>query len=472
MLRYSVPRYLISAAGLAVLLWLGTAVLHTNATTAALAMLLLVLAVATYWGLYEAIFTSVLAVLGFNFYFLPPIGTFTIADPQNWVALFAFLVTAFTASQLSARAAGRAEEALKRRQEIENLYELSRAILLDDSNESVKASMTRASSIFGIERIVFYDSARGNVFDNDEETGATTELLANVARSGEAVNAPGFSIIPVRFGTRTIGSLALHGGPVKQDVRESIASLLAINYERVQALDRALAAEAARRNESFRSSLLDGLAHDLKTPLTSIRTCVTRLIDIPPKSEEVRQELLSIIDQESLRLQNSITEAIELSRVESGKLTIDWSDVNVQHLMESALEDARDEDVHRYRFDIPPGLTVPGDANLLRAAVKQLLENAWKYTRAGSPIEIAAAANEDCVDIAVADHGPGLGADEVERVFQKFYRGRRNRGLAEGTGMGLAIAKGIIEAHGGSIRAANLARGGVRFTITLPRTHE
>ncbi len=151
-----------------------------------------------------------------------------------------------------------------------------------------------------------------------DDSGISQADLIRVAESGERRGSGDFSIVPVRLGAHVVGSLALHGARISPAVQDSVASLLAINYERVRALDRAAAAEVARRNEEFKSSLLDGLAHDLKTPLTAIRTCVTHLITMPPRTEEVRQELLSIIDQESVRLQQSITEAIELARVESG----------------------------------------------------------------------------------------------------------------------------------------------------------
>src|ERR1017187_9932953 len=456
-----------------------------NATTVALLMLLLVLWAATKWGLAEAIFTSIVSVPGFNFFFLPPIGTFTIADPENWVALFAFLVTAVTVSRLSTQAKRRAEEAVAGRNEISTLYELSRAMLMDEARDAVRVCLTKTGQILRLRHIAFFDVAGNQIYGSIDGSIISHADLVKVAETGEAIvgdKSAGHgesSVIPVRLGTLIVGSLALQGARLSPATQDSIASLLAINYERVRALNRAAAAEVAKRNEEFKSSLLDGLAHDLKTPLTAIRTCVTRLITLPPRTEEVRQELLSIIDQESERLQRSIGEAIELARIESQELRLHREPALVADLARRAIEETRDENAGRYSIDIPPDLKLDIDVSLVRRTLMQLLENARKYSPPDSPIEIQARIPEAVgggagnATISVMDRGPGIGSDELERVFENFYRGRPPSGKAagntvEGTGMGLAIAKGIVEAHGGRIRAERRQGGGTTISFTLP----
>ncbi len=451
-------------------------VMPVNATTAALYMLIVVLAVATRWGMVESIFVSFAGVLAFNFYFLPPVGTFTIDDPENWVALGAFLVTAITASKLSTDSRRRAREALAGRNLTARLYELSRALLMEDGPDSVAQSVLRAGQILQIDTIAFYEAGGQRIFGNAAGPEFEISELAQVAETGVEIERPGTRVLPVRIGNTTLGSLAISGPPsdlpVTRDLRESTANLLAINYERAISRERATAAEAGRRNEEFKTALLDGLAHDLKTPLTAIRTCVTSLLTIPGIAEEPRLELLGIIDSSSLRLQASITEAIELAKIESRELRLEKAWTPVHEIVEDAVASLGEDEASRFSVDVRPELGLHVDAGLVRRALSQILENAVKYSPQGSPVGVEAGPVANGVAIRIFDRGPGIDPSELDRVFEKFYRGRRVKGRTEGTGMGLAIAKGIIEAHGGRIRAENRQGGGTLVTIQLPDASE
>jgi len=429
-------------------------------------MLLLVLAVATQWGLGEATVTSVLAVLGLNYFFLPPIGRFTIQDTQNWVAIVAFLVTAVIASQLSSRAKRRAEEALARGREIERLYSLSRAMLMDETTDVLRTALSSAGEIFRLHHIVFYDLDSGHAYGSTQGPNLTEAELAKVAASNEPSLGPGFAIVPVQLGTRTIGSVGFEGAELTAAERDSIANLIAINFERAKALDRATTAEAARRGERLKTFLLDGIAHDLKTPLTAIKTCVTTLITIPPRTDDRRAELLNIIDEETDRLQRTITEAIQLARIESGKITLNRQPIHVRDIVARILGALGDQE--RVLNSVPDAALAYADSELLEQALKQVIENARKYSAAKTQIEVRAEAVDGSLLLQVLDQGPGISPRELDRIFEKFYRGTRGIGTVEGSGIGLAVAKGIVEAHGGKIWAENRPAGGATFSLTLP----
>src|SRR5580704_9919416 len=197
-------RYALCAAAVCALVALCFKVLPANATTVALLMLLLVLWAATTWGLSEAIFTSIVSVPGFNFFFLPPIGTFTIADPENWVALFVFLVTAVTVSQLSSQAKRRAEEAVAGRNEISTLYELSRAMLMDEARDAVRVSVTKTGQLLHLRHIAFFDVAGNQVYGSIDGSGISHADLVRVAETGEAISGGksgggDSTVIPVRL---------------------------------------------------------------------------------------------------------------------------------------------------------------------------------------------------------------------------------------------------------------------------------
>lgn len=439
---------------------------HVNATTVALAMLLLVLGIATKWGLREAIFTSLLCVFAFNYFFLPPVGTLTIADPQNWVALTAFIVSAIVASKLSAQAKSRAEEAQARRREMERLYRLSRAMLMDEAADLDRIALTPIRDIFGLKHVAFYELQTRRMHSGNPGP-LTQNDLARSAESNEIITREATTIIPVCLGTRVVGSLGLAGPPLTIPEQESVANLLAISYERTRALQQAAAAEAARQGEQLKTSILDGLAHDFKTPLTAIKTCVSTLITIPPRDEEKCRELLNIIDEETEHLHRTITEAIGLARIESRKVALQKTRMQLAPQIQTVILPF--PDANRFVTDVPADLEITADAHLMSQVLRQVFENARKYS-GGGPIEIFARPEGATVRVKVCDRGPGISPHELERIFDKFYRGTRGQAAAEGTGMGLAIAKGIVEAHHGRIWAENRPGGGAVFILQIPTT--
>jgi two-component system sensor histidine kinase KdpD len=451
-----------------------TKLLAVNVTTTALTFLLAVLLVATVWGLAEAVTTSIAAVLAFNFFFLPPVGTFNIEDPQNWVALFAFLITAITTSQLSARARRRTLEAQTSRRETEQLYELGRAILLDaDFDRVLPNAVTDIAQIFGVEQAAIYDAATGNTYRHG--AGDDEALLREVAQSGAAAHnlAEKYSVAPLRLGGKPIGSIAIRGETgARPTVVEAIANLIAIALERARAIEKAASAEAARRNEELRVAMLDGLAHDLKTPLTAIKASVTSLISRYPKTEERREEMLTIVNEETDRLHRIVSEAIQMARLDAGKVSLRRGPHPLHEIVTGALADLK-MSASRLRLDFPDRLpTLFVDGELITQAIKQLLENADHYSPPGSPIAVSASVVQDSVMVSVADSGPGVTPGEQSRIFEKFYRGRQSSRFPAGTGMGLSIAKGIVEAHGGIISVSAGAEGGSVFTVQLPLNPE
>lgn len=352
---------------------------HVNSTTVALGLLLVVLFVATGWGSRPAVLASLLGVVCFNFFYLPPVGKLTIDDPDNWIALTAFLVTAVTAGQLSAHAKRRAEEADAGRREIERLY---------------------------------------------------TEL---------------------------------------QD-----------------AFERASQAKALEQSERLKSALLDAVTHDLRTPLTSIKASVTTLLDDPRAATdeeeegsldaEGRREMLEVIDEETDRLNRFIEGLMELARIEAGEMHLRRRWGSIEEIISTALERAAPLTCeHQIHVRLDDGLpTVRVDDRAVAEVVYTLIDNAAKYSPTGTKINVGAKSTDgQMVQLIVEDEGSGIPAELRERVFDKFFRAMRDGDIGthqpSGTGMGLAIAKGIVEAHGGRIWIEDNSSGhGSRVVVALP----
>jgi two-component system sensor histidine kinase KdpD len=468
--RLKLLHFLTSLLAVAGVLALYLFVLPVNNTTVALSLLLVILAVSARWGLAEATLASIIAVLGLNYYFLPPVRTFTIQDPQNWVALIAFLVTAVTASQLSARVRRRAAEAEARRLEIERLYALVQAMILSgNARRTLREFVQAVVKVFACDAAAFYYQPGGEFFRSGPESRPITDHDLLVAAELDQISLDPekrIATAPVRLGGRPLGSMALLGElPSEQTIR-AIINLVAIAVEKARALEDASHAEAARQSEVLKSALLDSLAHDIKTPLTSIKAAVTSLLSNPVASD---QELLTIINEEADRLNHLAAEVIAMARVEAGKLHLEKRAVNVAELIEGALSELGARGGSTIVVNVAPRLPLAEcDPEFVQQVVKQLLENALKYSPEGAAVTVSADRKGAKIVVGVADRGPGIDEEERARIFDKFFRGKRHRFETKGTGMGLAIAKGIIEAHGEKIWVETEPEHGSAFYFSLP----
>jgi two-component system, OmpR family, sensor histidine kinase KdpD len=451
--------------------------LAVNAVTAALTLLLAILFISTLWGLAEATVASIAAVLGFNYFFLEPIGTFRIQDSQNIVAFVAFLITAVTASQLSAYARRRTVEAEAGRLEMERLHALVQTMMLRGSARSTASEFVQdVMQAFGCSAAAFYYQPGGEVFRSGPQTGSVSgsvsdavsdaDLRAAAEASDVSVDRQrGIAIAPVRLGVRSLGSMALMGALPSEQTLRAIGNLAAIAIERARAFDEASRSESARQGEALKTALLDSLAHDIKTPLTSIKAAVTSLLGGAQPSQ---RELLTIIDEEADRLNRLAAEVVAMARIEAGKLHLEKRPVAAAEIVSNALS-ALPADARPVTVNVAPELPlVDADPEFAAQVVKQLVENALKYSPGGSPVVVSAERRDARIVIGVADRGPGIEENERARIFDKFFRGRRHRFDTKGTGMGLAIAKGIVDAHGGRIWVESEPGQGSVFYFALP----
>jgi two-component system, OmpR family, sensor histidine kinase KdpD len=445
--------------------------LPVNSTTVALTLLMAILGISASWGLAEATIASVAAVLGLNFFFLPPVRTFIVQDPQNWLALVAFLATSVTASQLSDRARRRAAEAEARRMEIERLYELMQSMMLGGSlRRTIHEFLERVVKSFHCDGAAFYNEAAGEILRSDpvRKPVSDRDLLAAAQFADPFIDPERRLVLaPVRFGGRSLGSLALAGPPLSEETVGAIVNLVALMLERARALDEASQAEAARQSELLKTALLDSLAHDIKTPLTSIKAAATSLLS---GSGGQDRELLTIIDEEADRLNRTAAEAIAMARIEAGKLRLEKRPVSAADLLSGALaEFAAPLKTRVVTVEVADSLPeAEADPEFASQVVKQFIDNALKYSPEGSPIGISAERRQGKIVIGVTDRGPGIQEEERGRIFEKFFRGKRDRFDRPGSGMGLAIAKGIVEAHGERIWVESEPDGGAAFYFSLP----
>jgi two-component system, OmpR family, sensor histidine kinase KdpD len=472
-LRSRPLRVLLSLVFLAIVTLAALRIFHVNATTAGFAYLLLVLIIAILWGFVEASILSVAASLTLNFFFFPPVGTFNITDSNNWVALFSFLCTSLIASRLSAEVKRKASDAIQRQQDIERLYSFSRAILLIDNAEPFPTQLIRKlADIFQLSSASLYDRRSGDFYRaGSPDLDDMDEQLRDVALQGTSYSngQSGRVSTAVRLGSQPIASLAIQGPPMPDSVLQGIANLIAIGLERARAQDLAQQIEAARQSEQLRSTLIDAMAHEFKTPLTSIKAATTALLASPEQAGESRMEILKIADEEADHLTKLIDDTVAMARLDTTHIEITPETSDIMEVIDEVVGSMKtefpghsvsvsnDEKVPRFAFD----------RQLIKLSLKQLIDNALKYSPTGTAIEIRASQSLDMVAVEITDHGIGIPKQEQHRIFERFFRSPSVQRQVPGSGLGLSIAYVILRAHHGDLTVSS-EPGSTTFRMVLP----
>lgn len=470
---------------------------------AAAAYLLAVVAVAAVIGTGAAIAAAVGAFLAYDFFFTLPYHTFTVADPGEWLNLVLLLVVGVVVGQLAGLQRLRAEAAVAREREATALFRISRALA---TSRDIREALAQILSVLRDEvELVRAWVALGESGDRlriAADTGADAppsapatyhalqrkpgEQPAEWVRVHSPRRSPGQRIdgevyrVKVEAGGRELGSiwsLRARGtpSPSRPQTRllSSAADQVGQALERDQLALEATSAEIARRSDALKSALLDSVSHDLRTPLASIRAAAGSLMDPGtdwgPKEEH---EAAAAIDREAERLNRLVSNLLDLSRIEAGGLTPQTGVFVVRDLVDATLSRLRAQLAGRTTTvelpeTIPP---VRVDDVFMDQILTNLLENAARYTPSSTQLRISArGTGPDRVTVTVEDGGPGVPAEAMNRLFDKFYRVPRvGEGARRGTGIGLTVVRGLAEAMGGSIDVRRSALGGLAFDLTLP----
>lgn len=472
--RQATLEWIAALGGLCIIVAVYRRWLHINSTTVALTLLLYILLLAASLRLRYSVVVSLLATAAYNFYFLPPVGTFTIADPQNWLALFAFLSTGVVGSRLSEKARDEARSARAGQREVESLLALSRDLLLTQSMQklvnSVPDLVREASSA---ESVTLYLLDGDRIYHDEFTHGGDgkREDLRTIALSLPTVQtlASGRMQIPLSVGVRPRGMLVLSMSQLSVESSQALGSLVSIALDRAQALEDVARSEASRENERLRSLMLDSVTHELRTPLTAIKGASTTLLTAENLTIEARHELASIVDEETDRLNRLVGRAVEMAQIESGEVHMHLERTHIA----SILHEVRDSCLGTYALhpieeSIPELPELSLDVEMMTKVFCNLLENAAKYSEPTSPIFISAELSDGNVLTSVADRGEGIDDNEQSLIFDRLYRSRAIGGRVPGSGMGLAISRAIVEAHHGKLTVTSQVGHGSVFTVSLP----
>jgi two-component system sensor histidine kinase KdpD len=457
-----------------------------------LVFLTAVVGVAVRYGLWPSLLASVVASLCYNFFFLPPIYTFTITDPTNIAAFFFFMLIAILVSNVAARVRTQADSAIGRVRTTESLYAFSRKLAGTATLDDVLWATAYQTALMLKVRVVLLlpeddvltvktgyppedqldkaDLAAANwAWDNDRSAGRGSDTLPGAKRL----------FLPMRTGRGPIGVIGIDDdktGPLlTPDQRRLLDALMdqgALAIERVLLVEDMDRVKRTVESDRLRSALLTSISHDLKTPLASVLGAASTMRDLSSGlTDTEKRDLLATVIDESERLNRFIANLLDMTKLESGAIVPNTARHDIGEIVGSALRRAGKILAH-HKVSLELAADLPMlelDAVLFEQALFNLLDNAAKYAPTDTTISIRSFRDRDSISLQIMDEGGGIPPAELESVFDKFYRAQKGDHVRPGTGLGLAIARGFVEAMHGSIAAANRTdRSGAVLTIKLP----
>ena len=445
--------------------------LHLNFAATGFLELVVVLVVAVHSGFWQATATSIVANCCLNYFFVPPLFNFVIAQRENWVALSVFEFSALLVSRLSMKQRQHADCAMRRERELQILYDVAHQLLLIDRKVVRAADIARLLfQKLPVESLALFDAS-----ESECQIAGEGECLKAVTRGAYQEDrdfldlGDGTRTFVLRLGVRPIGALTVAGTALSNVTLHALASLTAIALERSQSFVRESQSEAERQVEKLRTAVLDSLAHDFKTPLTVIRTATTGLMEVSAL-DAGQMELLVLIDDQSTLLSELTSRLLKTSRLDKADVRLRRESIKVLELVEGAL--IRSQIALSGRKIEIQGLDHPSmvraDRELMMTALAHYLENADKYSQPGSPITISVTERAAEIQIGVHNHGTLIPTEEKTRVFQRFYRSASSSHKASGTGIGLSITKKIADAHQGRVWVTSEEGSGTTFFLALP----
>jgi len=448
-------------------------VLHFNPAPLGFLFLLVVVCEAILCGFWQASIVSLLACACLDYFFYPPLFQFQIASSADWVTLGAFEVSALMVSRLSTSHQSKAREARLQRTSMEQLYELSRSTLLINLRQPPGPQLAQlVLHIFGAEGVAIFDAGSG-ACDTAGTWAEDEQQLARecyVAQANDHDQATRTSRKLLHAGGKYIGAMAIRGN-MEVLVADALASLTAIALDRSATFEKESQAEAAHQSERLRAAVLDSLAHAVKSPLTAIEAAAGGLSEVG-KLNRAQQQLQSLIHDEADKLSLLSTRLLQTARLEAEDLGVAQDEIVVADLIQDVLKQQH-ERMSGHPVEITAsdtGLTFRGDRDLVSMALTQFLDNAAKYSYAGTAVTVAAWESHAQVMFSVHNFGPAIPISDRERIFERFYRSESTRHLAAGTGIGLSTVMMAAEAHRGHVWVISNADEGTTFYLSLPQS--